>query len=333
MEWTMSPEHSGDMIEAAAYSVDELREAVFEGRGRLSRPLALALLTRKDYREKVADLQKILADGNEQPRLRALAASGLGEVATPASVRALERGLQSDESVTMRASAKALANVGGRKHVELLEGLARSPGPVGSDAQRALRVLTERLKVSPPTRDDTRTLPVQATGKPTRIRIETPKAGDVANAVKSLPTRKLARRAAVSMRCQGRQFVFVFDDEALGRGVDMLRRGGEVGVVAEPPGVEGVRWSPRYRVTVEPQDGPEFRVFVTTMDGRAVLAGRGTTEGGRASFELGALDVPGALPVEIRGSFDGKKVAFEQARSAVRRRPSQNPSEEGGSRG
>jgi hypothetical protein len=325
----MSAQHSGDMIEAAAYSVDELREAVFEGRGRVARPLALALLARKDYPDKVADLQRIVTDENEQPRLRALAASALGEIQTPASVRALERGLQSQEPVTMRAAAKALANVGSRKHVEMLQELARSPGPVGRDAQRALTVLTERLKVGGPKRGDVRTLPVQATGKPTRIRIETPQAGDVANAVKSLPSRKLARRAAVSMKCQGRHLVFVFDESALGQGVDMFKRGGEVGIVAEPPGVEGVKWSPRYRVAVEPQAGGAFGLFVTTLDGRTMFVGRGAAEGREATFELAAADVPGALPVEIRGRFDGQKVMFDQARSAVRRLPSSRPAQEG----
>jgi hypothetical protein len=47
-------------------------------------------------------------------------------------------------------------------------------------------------------------------------------------------------------------------------------------------------------------------------------------------FELAAADVPGALPVEIRGRFDGEKVTFDQARSAVRRRASRNPTREGG---
>ena len=40
----MNGEQSYDVINADAYSVDELREATFEGQGRLSRPLALALL-------------------------------------------------------------------------------------------------------------------------------------------------------------------------------------------------------------------------------------------------------------------------------------------------
>ena len=131
------------------------------------------------------------------------------------------------------------------------------------------------------------------------------------------------------MKCQGRQLVFVFDEASLGQGMDMFKRGGEVGIVAEPPGVEGVKWSPRYRVSVEPQDQGAFRIFVTTQDGRPVFVGHGTAEGGEATFELAAADVPGALPVEIRGRFDGQKLTIDQARSAVRRRPAGTPPPEG----
>lgn len=329
MERTMTS--SGDRIDASAYSVDELREAVFGGRGRVARPLALALLSLKEYPTKVADLQKILVDEREQPRLRALAASGLGQIPSPASQRALERGLESNESVTLRAVAKALAEVGGKKHVGALQALAKNPGPVGRDARQAVSVLTERLKLSPPKgRSDLETMPVQATGKPTKIKVATPKPGEVANALKAFPTRKLARRGAVSMSCQGRQLVFVFDDASLRQGAGMFKRGGEVGIVAEPPGVEGIEWSPRYRVVVEPGARGTFRVLVTTQNGRPVLAGQGKQEGEGATFELAAADAPGALPVEIRGRFEGGKLAIDQARSALRRRPSGTPSEEGG---
>ena len=326
----MTPQDSGDMIEAGAFSVEELREAVFEGRGRVARPLALALLSRKDYPDKVADLRTVLVDETEQPRLRALAASALGEVVTPASVRALERGLQSRENVTLRAVTKALANVGGRKHVKRLEELAEAPGPLGTDARRALTVLTERLKLERPgAPTDLETMPVQATGKPTAIRTRAASAGDVAKVIRALPTRELARRGAVSFQCQGRQLLFAFDEASLDRGLDMLDRGGEVGIVAEPPGVEGVEWSPRYSVSVEPEGEGAFRIVVTTPAGRPVFTGRGRREGREATFELAAVDAPGALPVEIRGRFDGQKLKFDRARSGVRRRPSRTPSAEG----
>ena len=325
----MSSHTSGDMIDAAEYSVDELREAVFEGRGRVARPLALALLARKDYPGKVADLQTVVTDEREQPRLRVLAASALGQIPTPAAVRALERGLQSSDAVTVRAAAKALAHVGGEKHVAALRKLAAAPGPLGRDAERALGVLTERLGGRGVRMPDAQTVPVHATGKPTKIRIDPAAAADVAKAIRTLPSRTLARRGAVSLSCQGRQLLFVFDEGSLGKGVGMVDRRGEVGIVAEPPGIEGLKWSARYRVSVEPEVKGAFRVSVTTPDGRPVLAGRGRVEGDSATFELGALDLPGALPVEIRGRFDGKKLTFDQARSAVRRRPKQIASPDG----
>ena len=323
--------HSGDMIDARVYSVDELRAAVFEGLGSLSRPLALGLLARKDYPKKVADLQRILVDENEQPRLRAMAASGLGDVPTAASQRALEVGLKSKDPVTLRAVAKALGDVGGEKHVKALRSLAKSAGPVGRDAGLALESLSLRLNL---TRRGgaalPESMPVAATGMPTRIKVEAAKAADVTAALKALPGRKLARSAAVAMTCQGRRLVFAFDEVALKRGAKMIEAGGEVGIVAEPPGVESTAWSARYLVHVEPEARGAFRVLVTTPEGRPVFAGRGTQEGGKATFQIGAADAPGALPVELGGTFDGKTLTFDVARSALRRRPSPQPTLEGG---
>ena len=310
------------MIDAGAYSVDELREALFAGRGRVGRPLALALLSRKQYPDKVSDLQKVLLDEAEQPRLRALAASALGQIDTPASVGALERGLEIREPLTLRGVAKALANVGSRKHVEMLEALAREPGLVGTDVRRAVSVLTHRLKLAPPAeRDEVVTIPVQTIAESAPIRVRAAAAGEVANAIKTLPTRTLARRGAVAMDCQGQHLVFVFDEASLGQGLDMLERGGEVGIVARPPGIEAMEWSARYLVWVEPQGQATFRVIVTTLDGRPVLAGRGKRRDLDAMFELAAVDVPGALPVEIQGRFNGQKLIIDQARRGVQRQP------------
>ena len=330
MEKTMSSEHSSDMIEAGAYSVDELREAVFEGRGRLARPLALALLAHKDYPKKVADLQQILGDESEQPRLRATAAASLGRINTPASVRALERGLQASDSVTLRAVAGALGSAGTQKHVKQLEAMAKTPGPVGRDAQQALGALRGRLGLAPaaPGAEGPR-VSMRGRGEATPIRVRAAEARDVTDAIAAAPTRKLAKRSAVAFECQGNKLVFLFDDASLRRGAEMFDRRGEVGIVAEPPGVEGVRWSPRYSVSVEPEARGAFSVAVTTEDGRPAFVGRGTREGRGATFELAAADVPGALPIELRGSFDGQKVTISEARSGTRRQPSRAPSAEG----
>lgn len=321
----MNQSHAGDMIDADGYSVEELREMVFEGQGRLDRTLALGLLSRKEYPDKVSDLRKVLANPAEQPRLRAAAASSLGQINTPAAVRALEGGLESGESLTIRAAARALANVGTRKHAEKLEELARDSGPLGRDAERALSVLRRRLKTNSPEFGPIDTLSVEKRREATPIRTRAASASDAAKAIKSAPGRKLVRRGSISLDCQGRRLVFVFDEAAHGQGLEVGSRAEEVGIVAEPPGIEGVAWAARYSVSVEPDEEGGFRIFATTLDGRPVLAGRGRREEGRATFELGAVDVPGALPVDIRGSFDGEKVTFDQARSGARRRSSRTP--------
>jgi hypothetical protein len=165
-------------------------------------------------------------------------------------------------------------------------------------------------------------LPVTATGKPTPIRVTAARAGDAASATRTRPTGKLSRSGAVALECQGHKYVFAFDEAALDTGVDMARRGGEVGIVAQPPGIEGTEWTARYRVHVVPGRGGAFDVVVTTQDGRPVLVGSGTRGDDDATFALAAADAPGALPVEIRGRFDGQRLTFDVARSGVRRRPS-----------
>jgi hypothetical protein len=322
-----SPDESLDRVDADAYSVDELREAVFEGRGRLSRPLALALLGQKEYPDKVGDLQRILEDETEPPRLRTLAASALGRLHTPASVRALERGLAARDSVTLRAVAKALGEAGDAKHVTALEGLAAQQGPTGRDAERALNVLRRRLEqpTSPP---DVGTPPLRATGEPIPIEVRPASAADAASAARSVAGRRLATDGAVAMECQGRQMVFVFDEASLRRGVDMVDRANEVGIVAEPPSIEGVTWWPRYRISVQPEERNTFGITVTTYDGRLVLTGRGTRRGRETTFELATAEQPGALPVELSGRFDGQTLTFDRAWSSARRLPAQSPSPE-----
>ena len=127
------------------------------------------------------------------------------------------------------------------------------------------------------------------------------------------------------MECQGRQLIFVFDEEALERGIGLLKNRQEVGLVAEPRQVEGTGWEPRYPASIEPTAQDAFRVLVTTCNGRLVLAGAGQVGGQEAIFHLTAADMPGALPVDIRGRFDGQRLTFERALSTVRRQPAKQP--------
>jgi hypothetical protein len=324
----MNTEQSHDMIDADAYSVDELREATFEGRGRLSRPLALALLGRKSYPQKVQDLERLLTNEQEMPRLRAMSAQFLGEMGGPDATRVLERGLDSRQGVTLRAVALALGKTGSREHVSRLESLTQRPGPVGREARRALDILANRLqgagtgRVTP---ESPRLSPGQGEDA-TDIDVGVPSEGDLAEALRGVPSRRLSRESALSLRCQGRDLIFLFAEDSVQRGVDLFVHQGEIGVVAERRKVEGTGWEQRYRVVVEPRPNRVFSVVVTTHDARPILRGEGQIRGQEAQFQLGSIDAPGALPVEIRGRFDGRRLTIEEARSSQRRRPAKTPS-------
>jgi hypothetical protein len=324
----MNTEQPHDTIDADAYSVDELREATFEGRGRLSRPLALALLGRKSYPQKVQDLERLLTNEQEMPRLRAMSAQLLGEAGGPDATRALERGLDTRQDVTLRAVALALGKTGSREHVSRLEALTQQPDPVGKTARRALDILTNRLQGAGRGRATPQSprLSLGPHENATAIEVGAPSEEDLAEALRGVPSRHLSRESALSLQCQGRDFIFMFAEDAVQRGIDLFVNQGEVGVVAERRKVEGTGWEERYRVVVEPRPNRVFNVVVTTHDARPILRGDGQIRGREAQFQLGSIDAPGAIPVEIRGRFDGRRMTIEEARSGQRRRPANNPS-------
>ena len=321
----MSARHPGDMIEAGPYTVEELRETVFERRGRLERPLALALLARKEYPGKVADLQRVLTDEKESPQLRVIAASALGEIGSTAAVEALEKGLASQEGVTLRSVAKALGKVGSREHLSILNKLAKRPDPVGQEAKRALVILDERVTVSPAGEEPHLTVAIDRTTGVIPIQVRKPAMKEAAAAIKSAPSERLTSKGAVSMECQGRHLIFLFHENSFKQGIGTLESRVEVGIVAEQRQLEGTGWELRYRVAVMPEGKQTFRIFVTTHDGRRVYVGRGQVKNGEATYYIAAEDRPGALAVDIRGRFDGEKLTIEHAESALRRQPARFP--------
>jgi hypothetical protein len=318
---------ANDLVHAGDYSVEELREAAFGGGGRVARPLALALLGRKQYPEKVRDLAKVLHDEKEVPRLRMMAAQALGEVGTPAAVRALERGLEAKNGVALRGVAHALARVGAKRHVAPLEALAKRPGPVGKAASRSLDVLATRVGTPRARTVAGAALRAERAQPGAPIEVGGARAGEASAAAAAVRGRKLARAGATSFHCGDRHVMFLFGEDTLKQGVAALGKRGEVGVVTEARTVEATGWEQRYRVLVEPGARGAFDVLVTTEDGRPVLRGRGQVRGNEATYELAAVDAPGAVPLHLSGRFDGRRLKVEQARSGTRGRPAKTPLE------
>jgi len=238
-----SDRRDGDMIDGRRYSVAQLRAAVFKGGGKLARPLALALLGRKNYAQKLADLRKLMLNEKEAPRLRNMAAQFLGQMGTPAALKALERGLAVKDELTLRGVLHGLGLAGTDKTRRALEPLKRRKGIVGRTAERAEQQLAHRTATSaraaraatPPAllrvgREPTLLIEV----KPARGRPVSEALGALAKAGKIAG---LVADGAASLRCGDRDMLFLFTRAA----ADAAPPAGRtvLGVVAAQERLEG----------------------------------------------------------------------------------------------
>ncbi len=90
---------------------------------------------------------------------------------------------------------------------------------------------------------------------------------------------------------------------------------------------EVVGWRPRYVITTEPEDDATFRIAVsTTGRPRPFLAGTGRVEGKHASFQVSTAPESKGFQVRIRGTYNGRRLVFDQAQVARSRPPARQPS-------
>ncbi len=321
----------GDALDAAAYSVAELRAMLFKGKGPLTRPLALALLGRKNYPQKLRDLERLLLDEKEMPRLRAMAGPLLAQTGKPAAARALERGLAAKNDLALRGALQGLELAGGKTVPKALQRLRQRKGLVGRMAGRTAALLNHRLglkgaALTPASSSVLRVNPKRAAA----IAITPARGKRVAEAIAKLaaaaPSLRLAAAGAVALSCAGRSYLFLFHEEALRGGLDRLReRKALAGVVAEKEELEGNSWAVRYQLLTEPLPPAGLRLVLATSRGTPLFAGTAKIKGEAAQFSLRALDGPGAVAIDVRGRFERGRLAFDAARSDRKRRPSLTP--------
>lgn len=323
---------AGDVIDAEAYSVAELRDMLFRNKGPLSPPLALALLGRKTYPRKVADMTRLLMDENAAPRLRVMAGQILGRAGSPAAVRALERGLEVKNELALRGVLEGLRQAGRAETPAMLARLKRRKGVVGRTAARAAGLLGHRfglrgnalpeaeglreLRVDP-----RRSQPIEVARAPgARVKAA------LAELSAALPGAKLVGTGALALRCAGRDLLLLFEAAAQAEAPDHFgQRKALVGVIAEKATLEGSSWSVKYQLLTEPQKDGTIRLLAASMRGVPVYAGTARIKGGRATFAWRTLDRPGAVAVDIQGAFEEGRIAVKQARSSARRRPALVP--------
>ncbi len=324
-----------DVIDAASFSVAELRRMVFKGQGSLARPLALSLLGRKRYPSKTKDLERLLMDDEEEPRLRNMAAVELGRVGDADAAAVLERGLRIKEALSLRGVLEGLGLARIDRVPSTVRRLATREGPVGETARRTVLLISHRAG----TRDTATVRPARQTRAarlPSRaeaqIEIATPRRAEVAEALTTLtkiaPAVALTDDGATAFICRNRTIMFLLGDMGE-RGLDLaevLRTKMQIGAVAGRAETELRHWSLMYHVLTEPIGPHSVGIKMTSAKGRVMLEGTARVDGERASFEIRSTARPGALEVAVEGSFDGRYITFRNVRGSLFRQASLEPS-------
>jgi hypothetical protein len=319
-----------DVIDADNYTVADLRKMVFEGQGELSRPLALSLLERKDYPEKVDDLERLLLNDDESSRMRSVAAVGLGRIGSPEAVAVLRRAAGTKDPATAGAVIRGLSLAGGGEERAIVDRLKRRRGSIGEAARNTAVMLSYRAGAVRGAEVDLPDRRLRINAKlATPIEVAPSSRDEAERALRHVttiaPALRLTTDGAVSLQCQDARFMLLLNETAKA-GLDQFADGrAELGVVAAQRSVEGVGWDLKYHVLTTPRSDGQIDVAVVSGRGRPVLAGSARIADGRAEFELKAVDGNGVLPVSLRGSFDGQSLEMTDARSNLRRRPSPAP--------
>lgn len=323
-----------DRISAEAFGVEELRRAVFGGEGgdRLPRELALSLLGRKDYPEKVADFERLLADEAEAPSLRTAAAVELGRTGTDEALDALVRHSDVKQDLVARGVLNGLRRI---KSPRALEAAARRLEARRDAARPALARSEEWTATLLAFRRGARGFDLSLAPQHPHVRVDPARAQEmrvtlataetITKGLRDLTANplgiELSGERAVELRCGDREMVFLFNRDVLGQDVPRLfERKAVAGLVAVRYAVEGDAYSTKYGVLVQPSKSNELKILVTTTKGAVILSGAGRLSGGEVKFKLKAVDRPGVVATEIEGAYTAEGLRFDRAVSELRRR-------------
>lgn len=320
----MSEEHEGDdLIDADRYEVDELRAAAFGESESMSRQLAVALLGRKEYPDKVKDLGGLLQDDDEEPRLRIMAAAELGRMRTQPALRQLEGALDVKEPRVLQSVVEAAAAAGDVEALDRIRTLRRrsqeSLAETADWSAELLTLLSERRGQPLPKPERRRLLTVdgkRAESASVRTMRDSTAAGIVEEVSRSPVNLDLTTEAAARVDCGPRVLSLLFTKSFLANMSGSLGRRSVAMAVAELDTVEAETWEMRYLVVTQPGE-EEVEIHVLTRRGELAFFGYASEQEGRIGFSLQTVDRPGAVPAVVEGSFDGSRISIDRFESEL----------------
>lgn len=315
-----NPVIHGDLVSAEDFSVEELRQVLFEGSNLLPKTVAVSLLARKDYPGKVNDISQLMQDSKQDVRTRYAAAIALGRIGSPEALSTLRQSEDEPDLYVRRGIRQALERspsvTAGAEEKEAPE---RRKGGTWGDRLESYRQGRPGMEFTLPRAEQL--LKVDAERAMT-VEARRAEEGEIASALSYLApnvgSAALASERASFMRCAGRDLMVLFERPLIEmKSIEGLQeRKTAAALVAVRYGIETQAWSPKYHVLTQPGRGKgEVQVLLVTQRGRVAFAGRARLQAKRAAFSLQSVDAPGAVAAEIDGYFEDGELHFERIRS------------------
>ena len=299
---------NADMItlDPKKFRIDELHKMIFEGKGPLPKVLALSVLRRKDYPDKVRDLKRVLMNEREEPRTRHAAAIELGRIGSPAAAAALRQGLKAKQSLVVRGAKSGLAALG-----------EVAPDSSQHWPQTLLRYQKSIAETKIPFPAPSKFIALgPANEVPSHPANNQAAAVAIQHIVASGLSLPLKAQNAVALQCGQRDLLLLFTESLINGEAAKSNRPAVLGVVAAHYTEESDHWSPKYLVLSQPSRPPgELQVLVTSSTGVVVLGGTAKLAGQHADFALKAVRQPGTVPIEVEGAYDSGEIHLTRVRS------------------
>jgi len=303
------------------FSVEELRKILAGESDRLPKVVAVSVLRRKDYpeKEKIADLERVLQNEQESPRLRHAAAVELGRLASPNAVANLRSALKISNEFVRRGVAQSLQLLG----EDVKTTVAKPITPVTGEALLVLH-LRSAPGVGVPFPEPKDFLAPARAALAVKFQKANPEEATRAahEAVGAELGLHLIPESALAVRCLDRTLLYLPTQDAVRPDGPqrLLGKNGVAGVVVVRFTHEVEVWSVKYFVLTQPSGrDKELQILLVTAGGVVAFAGTAEVGGERAHFTLRTVVHPGAVAARIEGLCQDGVILFTQIRSEARR--------------
>jgi HEAT repeat protein len=309
-----------------ATDLDQLRSIASGGEPSPYRARAMDLLVMAATPDLPQLLAEILGNADEDPAVRAAAATQLARTGRPQVEDLLLRSLPTATDLVVRVKiVAALARVGSPFSLVELDRLTGDPEPTVSRLAAFSRsVIAYRAGLSGhelpvPAPQDFLEVDVESSAPlvvgPAGVQETRATLADLRNDTFGLD---LSSEAGLRIECGLSRLFLTLSEEFVRRGLaGLLRQPMLPGLIAQRAPSDG-SYSVRMLLLAGPQEDGGFHIAVHRTDGSQMLFGSGAEDEEGATFELRSVRGKGSLPALLRGRVQGFKIVFTEAAAAQR---------------